>query len=305
MNKNNSALLQFFGNPIVHLIVAFGLVLAITLTPNRTFQIIGIAILAVVLASGSVLFRIYQEKIAAAKYMDENRELREKIEKLGKEKETLTKIKEELEHEIPKIIKYNNVVKEIRIKNANGDAIFSLSYEGVNESGNPIDRLKTDIHTKKEIIVESASVNEESVTPTVEHVLHDDKCKSEIILPIRKAVPPEKPIKYGYEAHFKGEYDGAFGEGTSSTAHRINLPTDIFTVRIRAPPRFIFYPNPNIQVRDIFNDIEVHNEEDRILRDYPPFLDAKRQKIVWTIKWPKISYKYLLFFQLKKGTTKK
>jgi len=53
-------------------------------------------------------------------------------------------------------------------------------------------------------------------------------------------------------------------------------------------------------VRTISTDIEIHREKERISKEWPPLPKNNRKKIIWDISNPKLSYKYILLFSLKK-----
>lgn len=283
---------EFLRNPILHIVVTFSLVFALVTITDRIWQIIGVSLIAIVVCASSLLYYIYKERISAER-------LRDEVKKLKVFEDEVKKLKV-LDKQIPRLIKYKRIEKRITIKNDNGDAKFSIFFSGENMTNRPLTKICHGMITVEKVDNMRASVNREPITPTFNSVSHDKKFVTNIVFPIRKAIPARGPVEYEHETNLKGEYKKGFGAGRSSSNHKFYFPTDLFYLQIKAPPGFIFHPNPETKVRDIFFDIEALEEEDRIRNENLPELDQNSRVITWEVKFPKISYLYIISFKLRR-----
>lgn len=292
--------MKLFKNPIAVFISAVLLTLAVVWFPEREQQIIGVICVCGIYTVGSFLYAIWEEKVSARRYQEENTEFRERINILEDEKTRLSELNEELEREIPKIIRYNSVHKRIKIKDNRGTATFSITLDGINISNKPIQTIKQTLTTEKPLSVVKALINEEEVIPQVKNMQFGNLWKSDIILDALKPVDHDKPIVSFYEAELDEEYREAFEEDKeSSSVHSIFLRVDELITEIEAPDGFIFHPIPRTNVHDLFNGVVVFKEKDRMDEECRPTLDSARTKIKWIIKYPRLSYQYEICFHLE------
>lgn len=291
--------LKLFSNPVAVFIAAVLLALAVVMFPEREQQIKGIISVCIIYTVGSFLYAIWEEKVSARRYQEENTEFRERIKILEDEETRLSELNKELEREIPKIIRYNSVYKRIKIKDDSGNATFSMTLDGINISDKPIQTIKQTLTAKKQLSVVKAVINEEEVIPQVKSTQFGNRWQSEIILDALKPVDNDKPIVSFYEVELDEEYGEAFEEDKeSSSLHSVFFRVDELITEIEAPDGFIFHPVPQTNVHDLFNGMEVFREKDRIDEECRPTLDSNRTKVKWVIKYPKISYQYEIYFHL-------
>ena len=315
INEKTSRLgyvLKFFKSPLTAIILSILLTLATVLFVERESQIFSVLVIAFGLPIVSFLYVIWEERISSVRYRDKNIVLEREIEALKSENLKLSGINRELEREIPKVIHYTSVRKNIKIDDDKGNAVISVSYEGINISGRPMQRVKHTIGTKKplpEDEILSMEVNGESLTPVKDVNVEckqfgDNYHVTSLYFETTKAIADRDPINISYKLKLKEEYDESFKEKGSTSSHRISVRTDSLFTEIRAPNGFIFSPNPGIDIRERENDIEIHAEEDRIMRECSPQLDSTRSKITWSIGYPRISYVYKIVFWLRKASRK-
>lgn len=294
---------EFLRSPLILFLLPFSItitVAATTPTHLEKYKVPAIIGVGVVFALGGVLYGVYKEKISATEVREQNIKLQGEIRELRLENENL----KELEKRIPKLIRYKTVRKNIKILNEKGDAHWTKLSEGINESDRPLTRKRYVLFTKNTISdVINPIINGDAVIPEIKSERYGDVCRSQIIFELTKPVGPGKPININYGYRFDREYEDAFSPGgKSSSGHGVNLLTDELVFEIEAPKNFIFHPNPEIDVRDSLNKVEIHREEDRILRECPPLLGASRRRITWRVSRPRLSYEYRILFSLKEGS---
>jgi hypothetical protein len=179
-----------------------------------------------------------------------------------------------------------------------------MTYEGTNISECPIQKVRHFITTNQKLNkndLQEVRFNNEDVHPDIRYVEQGKVWRNDIFFEASETVPNGAPVKTHYEAELKNEYTEGF-KTVASSFHEVSLKTDRLLLEITAPEGF-FFANPNFDVRDIFSDIEVHREKDRIVRTCPPLPKMDRKKIVWDIPNPRLSYKYALLFSIKKRGT--
>ena len=298
---------DFFVNPVA--VFTYSLLFALAasqrLGENVPYAILSVAI---VYTMGSVVYAIWNEKISARKAVDENRVLKGRVAALESEAETLRNEINILEMEVPKAIEYSLVEKQILLKDDKGNAHYKMAYHGKNisESQTSLKKVRHFLTTEKKLEenqLTNLKFNSEDVHPEVVHTEWIKNAKTtwrnDIYLETTQPVDFDQPLDTAYEAELTEEYPDAFRGGTSISLHEVSVKTDCLTVEITAPDGF-YFANPSFDVRDIFSDIEIHSEKDRISKKCNPLPMQDRKKIVWRIPNPRLSYKYILMFGLKK-----
>jgi len=287
---------DFFINPVAVFVYSF--LFALLTEEKERWMIIGVGFVYIV---GSVVYAIWHEKISAREAVEENQKLKREVKELEEERDGLKKAKDVLEKEVPELITYSCVEKEIKILDKDGNARFSMTHRGINESKTLLRRvgyvLVTEIKVDKNKL-SNTTINNENVIPDVTPKQYGKAWRNQIFMETSEPVPDGEPIETHYEAYLEKEYASGF-EGKTSSYHQVSLKTDKFSVVIHAPDGF-YFTNPDFDVREIFSNIEVYHEKDRISKDCPPLPMQDRTKIVWKIANPRLSYIYILLFSLKK-----
>jgi hypothetical protein len=294
--------IKIWKNPIASFIYSLLLAFVVLVSSKSIEQIIGIIVVFFVFGFVSLVYATYEEKVSARRYQEKNAELQDRIKKIDDDRKKLKAFNEELEREIPKVIRNKSVHKRIKIKDKSGSATLSITYNGENISNRPIQTIKHSVCTKKELSdakIKKALINEEEVFPRVESKPCGEGYESKIILDALEAIDPGDPIVTSYDVELDEEYGEAFEENKEdNSTHSIYLRLDKLTMEIEAPAGFIFYPNPRTDVYDVFNGVEIFEEKDRLDKDKEcrPTLDSSRRKLIWIVKYPRISYIYEAYF---------
>lgn len=262
---------------------------------GKDLQPIAIGGVAVAYVLISIAVAVWREKVSAREIQAEYRELKRRVSEL-----------EVLEKEVPKVMVYTFVEKHLRLKEENGNAHFSMAYHGKNISKSNLNRVRHFISTEEKIEEDQLSnvkFNNEDITPQIEHVQYIKNGKTswrnDIYFETSEPVLSDRQLNTSYEAELKKEYVDAFKDGWAVTLHEVTVRTDRFLVDIVAPEGY-YFKNPIIDVRDMFSNIEIHNEKNRISIECPPVAKHNRKKIVWDVLNPRISYRYSLLFKLEK-----
>lgn len=293
--------MKFFKNPLAAFIYAVLLTLAVVILPKREHQALLVLLVCGSYALICFLYVMWVEKISAKGYQEENAKLQERINTIEAEKERLSTKNEELEREVPKVIGYKSVRKKIKINDTSGNATLSMTYSGTNISNRPIQTIKHTIITKKQIpSIKKSVINGEDVIPRIDSKPHGDGYETGIILDALEAVYPNASIESFYEVELDEEFREPFEENKEGkSTHSVYLRADELIMEIEAPDGFIFHPNPRIDVLDVFHVTEIIEEKERIDSEYRPTLDSSRKKIKWIIKYPRLAYKYEIYFHFR------
>ena len=301
--KSYEYLSKFFKNPVVVFSASFLFALFTVLFAERRIQIIGIVTVGAIYTFASICFAIWHEQISAEGLRRENKELKTKIETLTKGNEKLTEERDCLEKEVPKVFAHTAVKKRIEILDPQGTANFYMAYEGKNISGRPIRKVKHVIVANEKLTenkIRGAKFNTEDVHPILANIQYGNAWRNEITLESSEPTEDQAAINTQYEATLEKEYTEGFLEDKRTISyHEVAFRTDKFVVEIIAPKGFYFL-SPDINVRDVFNDIEIDAEKDRIIRECSPVLRQNKGKLVWEVIKPRISYRYALLFALRK-----
>lgn len=294
---------NFFKNPIVVFSGSFLFALLVVLFAERSLQVWGIIGVGFIYSLGSILYAIWNERVSSERLRRKYQELNRRVASLEAENKRLIEAKNTLEIQVPKVIAYGSVEKQIRILNENGDAHFSMTYNGINESGTPLQKVRFVVNTKGKITrnkVGGCKFNHEDVYPHIRNVPFGNGWRNEIILETSEPTDDGGPITAHYEVQLDKEYAEGFREGEiTESNHEVSLKTDKFSVEVIAPKGF-YFTNPTFNVKDVFGNIEIPLEKDRIMRECPPLPKEGRRKILWVIKNPRLSYRYFLLFAMKR-----
>ena len=293
---------SFFKNPIAVFTASLLIALIVVVFEKRDVQIYGIIGVGFVYSLLSIVYAIWEEKVSSRRLREEKLVLTRKVEILENDNKKLKEKKDALEKEVPKVIAYSLVEKHVKIQGENGDAHFSMTYHGTNVSECPLRKVRHSITTREKLTIDRMSnirFNNEDLYPDVKHIQFGKEWKNNIFLEASEPVPDSNPVVTHYEADLKKEYADGFQGGTTDSFHTVALKTDRLLFEITAPEGF-FFINPDFDVRDVFSNIEIHKEKDRIARACPPIPKDDRKKIIWDIPNPRLSYMYILLFSLKK-----
>ena len=293
-------------NPIVVFSSSFLFALLTILFPERLMQVIGIISVFLIFSVGSILVAIWNEKMSAKEIQRSYLELQRRVKTLKDECDILRNEKMVLEKEVPRAMEYNSVEKHIQLQGNEGNARFSLAYHGINISESSLRRVRHFVITEEKVEKEKLSnvkFNNEDIRPEIKYTQHirDGKVswRNDIYFETSEPVPHNGRLDTSYEAELEKEYADAFKGKEAPTSHEVSVKTDRFLVEVVAPVGFHFM-NPKYDVRDMFSDIEIHHEKHRISNNCPPVPKQNREKIVWDIPNPRLSYRYILNFGLKK-----
>lgn len=299
---------SFFANPIA--VFAYSLLFTLVsleiLDVNlRSYVFVGIGTSYVLV---SIVVAVWNEKISARRAENENRDLRTEVRKLEMQRDSLEKAKNALEKEVPQAIEYDLVKKSIQLKDAIGNAHFSISYQGRSLGEGPVDKVRHFLTTEEKVTgnkIANAKFNDEDIHPTLEHTEYIKNGKStwrsDIYFETCEPVQRNKRLDTSYEAELDNEYSDAFKDKKMAiTLHEVSVKTDNFRVEIVAPDGY-YLNNPLFDVRDLFSNIEIFQEKTRISNECMPTAKQDRKKIVWDIPYPRLSYRYILKFNLEKA----
>lgn len=294
---------DFFKNPIVVFSASFLFALFAVLFGERYIQVYGIVSICIIYSVFATFYAIWKENVSSERLREKNLDLQRKVEVLDDDNRKLKKERDALEKEVPKVIAYSLVEKHIKIHNEKGDAHFSMTYHGTNVSERPLRKVRHFVSTKEKLTKDKLSnikFNTEDILPVVENIQFGSEWRNNIFLAAAEPVSDGTPVVTHYEAELEKEYaDGFKLDGTTFSFHEVSLKTDRFLVEIIAPKGF-YLANPQFDIRDVFGDIEVYREKDRVTRECPPLPKEGRKKIIWDISNPRLSYRYILEFGMIK-----
>lgn len=207
---------------------------------------------------------------------------------------------------LPGRIKYHRVVKEIEILNPEGDAYLKYSYVGENLSDTHLTGLFHILRTfdateflPDQIVgrVDDTPINVRvnSMAKTKKGEAAPTKYESRFTFKFPQPVPPKSPLPvHSFKVFIKG-YCKGFNKSMDRTVHTIDVLTDIliFKVLVRDP---LVISKWHHHVEDFHETTDVV-ELQRIGKEGPPrCIDEK--KLVWEVKEPKITNRYILGFGL-------
>lgn len=189
-----------------------------------------------------------------------------------------------------------------------GNAAISISASGKNISERPIQAVRSTITTKNEITIDkiiAAYVDKEQVTPRLETKRVGEGFETTFVFDAIEAIEHDQSFHFSYTVKVDEEYADAFNGAGDETLHNFHLRTDEFRLVILAPEGFNFLQHPRTTVHDFYNCIRILEEEDRIYKskDNRPRLDQSRRRVTWTVKNPRISYRYAMYFRLSSETS--
>lgn len=298
----------FFKSPIVLFFFSFLSIIFTIWFTEKEMQVFAVGSLFAVYLALAAIYIFFHEKVSARGLRDENERLKAEVKKLTAEKaflfDKLDKTSRDLESQVPQVIWHKEIVKKINIHDEEGTGAITMTFDGRNVSGRPIWKVRHRLYTSNRLSKEdvlSTTFNDENVKPRVEPTRIGEGWRANIIIEASEPCEKNERIKTSYSANMTKEYAEAFVCGKKATSyHTPAFRTDLYRVEISAPKGFYFFSNPSVDVRDVFNDITIFDEIDRVMKKCFPRLKEERTKIVWELSSPRLSYQYILAFNLRK-----
>jgi len=305
VTSRSSALFKLFAHPAAVFIYTFLFALVAVAVAERVHQILAVISIGAAYIAVSLFYFVWRERISSEDCQREKSDLQEQLACVRKEVDGIRQENEELKAEIPKVIVYDSVKKTIVIKDRNGNADFTLEYVGTNISGRPIDSVRHLLSiTENEVLRKNTTAwfDGEEVLPRVQSDPLGEPAyawRTQLHLESTSPILPNEPIRTMYKTSFEEEYKSAFDPAKkAATAHQVALRTHELSTEILAPMGFVFHPNPEVVVTDFFTALRVQEEENRIIAEHALDINSSRNRVVFKIESPRISYDYRLLFNL-------
>ena len=302
-NKRSSTLFSLFAHPAAVFVYSLLFALVAVAIAEKSLQIAAIICIGVAFTLVSAFYLIWNERISAKACHSQNIQLQDQLSSAQETIQGLEKANKKLEAEIPKVIHYSIIRKEVEIKDMDGNADFTMHFEGENISKRSIDRIRHLLtSTENEVLKKNTNAwfNDEEVMPQVKsEQLGQGQWRTRIFLETTTPVLPKNQMKTRFKTFLEEEYKDAFDPNKKAmSSHQVALRTGKLETEIASPKGFAFFPNPEIEVRDVFTALRVPEEENRVISERALQVNSSRTKISFNIMHPRISYEYRLFFSL-------
>jgi hypothetical protein len=207
---------------------------------------------------------------------------------------------------LPGLIKYHKIIKDVEITSKDGDAIIGFVYEGENLSDSALEdifHMLPDYDSDQFPIVVDGHVDGQSTSVEIESMLKQpqgqvgiQKYESKFYFKFPTAVPPGSKLPiHGFKVKITKCYPKAFSN-FASTTHAVDVSTDELKVRLTT--------QGSIKINDwrvIVNDFHGHEDTEelkRIKKECLPHRDSQGKRLVWDIRKPRLTDRYVLKFKL-------
>lgn len=216
------------------------------------------------------------------------------------------KMKEEFYRNLPGKIRYHKVVKEIQILNEEGDANLKYTYSGENLSDTHLTGIfhllrtydsKGFLPDQIEGTIDDAptSVRVESMSKTKKGETQPSAYESKFIFEFPNPVQPRSPLPiHSFRARINGYCKGLRSQDV--TIHTVDVLTDNLVIRVIVHDPLVITKWSH-SVQDFHQDIDL-DEMRKVAEEGPPRESPDGKTLVWEIRKPRLTNRYVLTFSL-------